>query len=563
MNFSYSRKHLLLLLKVLLGISSLLLLFCNLNCKSLWGSEGRWAEVVRQMFLLGDFFHPRINGEPYFDKPLFSYWAIAFFVPLLGKLNEFVTRLPSALAGLGTLAATYYIGRKMWDKVSAILASFILLTSFGFLSWSRTAAADMENLFFIAVAICWYIRFRHTNTFLTYLGFYTICSIGAHFKGLTAIAVPFILVLCHLLIYKEWNRHLNAKNLIAFASGVVIYILPFAYAEVTSQHYSQQGLYLAFRENIIRFFKAFDHKDPIYVYFYYVPFLMLPWVFLLAGYLVDRIKGYIQMDKNDKWLLMSFVAIFLLFTISSSRRSYYILPILPFGALGIATFLSRPFDNKIRGFFFMLQAAFLLAISTLGILNLFLWPLVTKLSGYVPPAPLPYFVALWSVIAFLFAGASLLVKNEASNNSFLIRSTLIIFSAIAIFTGLFCNWECYLEKDRPLKPFVQELRPLIKNIPTNSIALSKNMASVAFYLDRKNPLVNLERKENIISFLKQKGVKVVISRKKDMKHLLPYLEKCNMTPLLSSISPKWDRRADKRLEAWTIKGVCTNKNGNK
>jgi 4-amino-4-deoxy-L-arabinose transferase-like glycosyltransferase len=42
-----------------------------LGNRELWATEARWAEVVREMFLTGDFFHPTINGEPYFDKPLF------------------------------------------------------------------------------------------------------------------------------------------------------------------------------------------------------------------------------------------------------------------------------------------------------------------------------------------------------------------------------------------------------------------------------------------------------------------------------------------------------------
>jgi len=41
-----------------------------LGNRELWTAEARWAEVVREMFLTGDFFHPTINGEPYFDKPL-------------------------------------------------------------------------------------------------------------------------------------------------------------------------------------------------------------------------------------------------------------------------------------------------------------------------------------------------------------------------------------------------------------------------------------------------------------------------------------------------------------
>ncbi len=546
-----------LLLIILLGLSSFFLLFYNLGCRSLWGSEGRWAEVVRQMFLNRDFFHPQINGEPYFDKPLFTYWAIAVFTPLFGELNEFVARLPSALSGLCTILGTFYLGQKLWNNTVAFYASFILLTSFGFIFWSRTAAADTENLAFIIAAICWYIRFQDQSSYLTYIIFYLICAIGSQFKGLTAAAVPAAVVLCHLMVYKNWKQHLNIKNIIAFFTGATVYILPFVYAKVTSQHYGQEGLSLAFRENIVRFFKAFDHKEPFYVYLYYVPLLMLPWFFLLTGYISDKINGYKHMTKQEKWLAASFATIFLLFTLSSSRRSYYILPILPFGALGIATFLASPFNHRIWRFSLTLQALSLLIVSGIGTANLFVWPVIQKINGYTPPPTLPSSIAIFSMIAIFPLMTFFGVKDHTGIRS--LRPFLLIVASIALWAGFFCNWQCQLERDRPLKAFVQKLRMLTENISASSIALSKNMASVAFYLDKKKPVVSLEKKENIEPFLLKKDIKVLITRKKDLKRLLPYLAGCQMELLISCPSPKWDRRTNKRLEAWKITGSCVHK----
>jgi len=62
-----------------------LLLFWAVGYRGLWGPEGRWAEIVREMFLKGDFFHPTINGEPYFDKPLLTYWVIALVTAVTGR----------------------------------------------------------------------------------------------------------------------------------------------------------------------------------------------------------------------------------------------------------------------------------------------------------------------------------------------------------------------------------------------------------------------------------------------------------------------------------------------
>ena len=47
------------------------LLFWGLGSRGLWAAEGRWAQVTQEMFQTGDFFHPTISGEPYFDTRAF------------------------------------------------------------------------------------------------------------------------------------------------------------------------------------------------------------------------------------------------------------------------------------------------------------------------------------------------------------------------------------------------------------------------------------------------------------------------------------------------------------
>ena len=75
------------------------LFLSGLSLRSLWGSEGRWAVVAREMMQTGNYFLPTINGQVYFDKPLLSYWAIIPFSWFTG-VTETSARLPGALAGL-------------------------------------------------------------------------------------------------------------------------------------------------------------------------------------------------------------------------------------------------------------------------------------------------------------------------------------------------------------------------------------------------------------------------------------------------------------------------------
>ena len=63
--------------EIVLYIVAFISIFSLLGVNSFFRSEDRWAEIVREMLLTGDWFHPAIDFVIYFDKPLLSYWLIA------------------------------------------------------------------------------------------------------------------------------------------------------------------------------------------------------------------------------------------------------------------------------------------------------------------------------------------------------------------------------------------------------------------------------------------------------------------------------------------------------
>ena len=328
--------------EVLFWIAAVLLLFLNLDIGGLRGSEGRWADVVRTMFLTGDFMHPMINFKPYFDKPLVSYWAIAAGGALSGgEVTELLIRLPSAAAGLVTLWATRLIASRFAGRTVGVFAGWILLTVYSFAFWGRLGEADMLNLAFGTLAVGWYVLRREKNDFISYLVFGLLCAVGGQTKGLSAVAVPALAVLADLAVARRWKQHLNWKIFAAGLISLAVYLTPFLLASL-KKDYSDNGLALVFQENIQRFFNSLDHKQPWYAYFIHLPQLFLPWTPFLILALIAAVKKWKSSDENDRWLLVSISAIFLVFSISDSKRVYYILPILPFCAVLTARFILSP-----------------------------------------------------------------------------------------------------------------------------------------------------------------------------------------------------------------------------
>lgn len=319
-----------------------LLLFLNLGVKGISGSEARWTAIVREMYLNGNFFQPTINFELYFDKPILSYWLIAFCALFNnGTVNELIARIPSALAALAALWATRSIAASLWDRGIARTSGWILLTVYSLAFWGRLAEADMLNMAFSTLAVAWYIRNREKTSFFPYLVFGALCAVGGQTKGLSAIAVPVLVVLVDILMTRSWKKHLNIQFFGAGAASILLYFLPFLLVALENGDTSLDGVYLVFRENIMRFFMPFDHKGDWYDYFKYLPQLLLPWTpfFLLA--LAWTVKKWKTLSGNDRFLALSILAIFVMFSLSGSKRVYYILPTLPYCAILTALYLCR------------------------------------------------------------------------------------------------------------------------------------------------------------------------------------------------------------------------------
>jgi len=323
-------------------------------------SEARWFEVVREMLMTGDWLHPRINGQPYFDKPLVSYWFAALISKLAGgRVTEMSVRIPSVIFALVGLRCIISIARKFYSERTAYLAGWLLLSTYSYICWGRLAEADMEQTVFIVMAVTVYLHHRETASFWAYFAFWGCCAVGAQTKGLPAFVIPPALAVIDCIVRKSFRQHLNWKFFLAlFLGGLCLYAVPFVLEAVMSENYGASGIVLVFRENLMRVFNPWDHKDdPFYVYFLYLPRLLIPWtpffIFAVIDYIRDLIRAVAKqgtasvedLSSDTLWLFASMVFIFVLFSASRSRRSYYILPIVPWCILFTAAWFSEPSES--------------------------------------------------------------------------------------------------------------------------------------------------------------------------------------------------------------------------
>jgi len=322
---------------LLLGFAVLILL-AHLGLPPLWGSEGRWAVIARSLLRSGDLLSPVLGVRSYWDKPLLSYWQVLPLSYLNGDVSEFTARFPSLVWSVVMLFLTYRLAKRWFGEQTALLSVGILATSFDFVFYGRDAQVEMTNAAMMLLCLWYFLKHKsdHTHTWVYVLSI--MMALGSNMKGLILYAVPIFGIVLLSVIKREWSWIPPLRILIT--AGLLSLAVFLALPAVASIHSATwEPLHLVWRENVLRFFGRYDHKDPVYTYFVKIFYLAAPWSLLLPVAIIHCLQGVRRRVSQIPEALILFGAIFIFFTLSGSRRSYYLLPILPFVAILVAKVL--------------------------------------------------------------------------------------------------------------------------------------------------------------------------------------------------------------------------------
>jgi 4-amino-4-deoxy-L-arabinose transferase-like glycosyltransferase len=289
------------------------------------------------MIQSGDYLHPYLFGNAYYDKPLLSYWLAIAVARGIGRLNEAALRVPSALAGVASIWLVYRLGTRRFDRVTGLLAGFLLTSCYMFVFWSRVASADMLNVAGTLATVTWYFERRDRATFFGFATFFVLIALTCLMKGLIGSVVPALMILPDLLQERRW-RILQRPSLVPAALiGAAVYFAPFLASTLTQpSSYTESGLGMVFRENALRYFDPFDHQAPVYIYFLQLPVFLIPWAALLPFAVWRLARHWADVPEASRWVAWGCTLVFVFLTASGSRRSYYVLPMVPFVILLIA-----------------------------------------------------------------------------------------------------------------------------------------------------------------------------------------------------------------------------------
>jgi hypothetical protein len=219
---------------------------------------------------------------------------------------------------------------------------------------------------------------------------------------------------------------------------------------------------------------------------------------------------------NARWLIKVIVLIFVFFTFSSSRRSYYILPVIPFCALLTAVILTRMKEfspSCIIPAGFNIQKWILFGAAALELIVSLVFLIVPPRNAGVSLVG----ICLVGILVALAAIAAAIVTSRAAHRLALQpeEKAFLPLAAVAfiVMGGFFCVQQNALEGYRYEHQFIAGIQSATAWIQPDRIALLQKGevdAKMVFYLGKGSPVTLLRYKDKDKDVDKQSGDKRVI-----------------------------------------------------
>jgi dolichyl-phosphate-mannose-protein mannosyltransferase len=380
--------------------------FHGLGQRPLLDAESRYALVGLEMLRSGDWIQPRLNTFPYYEKPPLLYWTIAASYYAFG-VNEFASRLPSALAHVGTTLLVFALASTLAGRGAAAFASLIYATAVGPVTYARYSFSDGLLIFWLTLSLFGLALTLRGKA--GWLMFYIGAAGAVLSKGFIGVVFPFATVAVYVLA----TRDLGLVARLRPGFGVLVLlglVLPWHVA-LAVRDPAFVRFYIV-NEHIYRFLNVREPIDyvPLSVAGFWLDtlFWLLPWSILLPAVLVGhRLTASVTLPVIWSMVVVGF------FSLAQSRLERYGLPALPAVAIIVGVYWQHFSEHPGRRAALMSLALLLLTAGVALTAMAFLMPvegaaftrLVAALDGHYREHPDQ---------ALLFAGDAARIAQPSS-----------------------------------------------------------------------------------------------------------------------------------------------------
>jgi len=299
--------------------------------RGLWApDEARYARVAAEMKEAGSLVVPKLNGALYAEKPPL-FFDLAVLASLFSKsVPEYAVKIVSLLSSLLVALLLAAIGKKFGLKDAALPVIFLLgmprflwQAQFGQIDMLLCALVYLQ--FYFGLSLLEDDKGTFRNVLL--LGLSSFLAIVS--KGPAGVLPALIVLVAFAFIFGYEKR-------VAAAGGALAVTLILSAAWLAAAGVIAGWDYpksLLFRQTVTRYLDPWHHYAPWHYYLTVMWGDGFPVILFLIPVLTLVIRKKELRDKRWLFPLLVIIVWLLFFSVSSAKRSVYILPIYPAAAL--------------------------------------------------------------------------------------------------------------------------------------------------------------------------------------------------------------------------------------
>jgi 4-amino-4-deoxy-L-arabinose transferase-like glycosyltransferase len=482
------------------------LFFPFLGARDFWAPvEPRYAEIARVMFNRGEWIVPTINGRLYTDKPILYFWLVLIVSQLAGSVNEWTVRLPAAFGAVGTVLTTYLIGRDFFSRRIGFIAAVILATSVRVIWEGRWAHLDMLFTFFFGLAMYFAARAILKENRNEIFAAYALTALATLTKGLIGVVLPALILISFILVRRDWRLVLEAR----LPSGILIFLI-IAAPWFTAVNHATGGQWLkdfVFIHHIQRYTAGTGHREPFYYYLTTLPLDFLPWtLFAVPALFAYRLRRNYFQEPVTLFFSLWFMAIFLFFTMSNTKRELYLLPLFPPMTLLVANYI----DDLVLGD--LPQGRLYRGLSLLGFNLLWIGSLAAPAAAwFVRPDAVSAIIPFALTMGCGGMGVVYFVWRRAPWKVFLATSLAMVLGVLAAGVSLLP----FLDRFKSPRPFSLEVKRVVPSTAPLYV-YADTMNDFNFYMEREVIAV-ISRRTGLQELLAQNRNGYLLIRKRDLE----------------------------------------------
>ncbi|MEK6949693.1 MAG: glycosyltransferase family 39 protein [Nanoarchaeota archaeon] len=254
--------------------------YVNTNA-DLWWDSSVYLGIGKYIYSLGE------EGLYEASRPLVWPLILGFFWKL-GLDAIFFGRATVLILGIGTIICTYFIAYELFNKRTALLASFLLAFSPVFFLFSSIMFSEIPSAFFVMLGLYFFIKQKYNFAGLTFG-----IAFMARFFQIFLIAAIYLFFI-HLVYKKKANTKQFFTSMIFFLIPIILFLIL----------------------NFILF------KNPLY------PFILQAWMTKFTGWAFHQPISFYFVNSLKENILVMFSILGLFFILNREKGMKLIVPIL-------------------------------------------------------------------------------------------------------------------------------------------------------------------------------------------------------------------------------------------